>query len=136
MEQSRDSDEINRLWEHALHEDNLFNDRLNFFLVFESVLVGVVGVLFAQDAPSIPILRFISAFGLTLTVLWLYIQAKQKHTLDVLKTRAELLVPEFKETIEQIRHSRFLVSGTLLLAYFVPGSFAVLWMGILVVLRV
>ena len=26
------------LWEYALHEDNLFNERQNFFLLFESIL--------------------------------------------------------------------------------------------------
>ena len=44
MSQKLDSDQINRLWEHGLHEDEVFNNRLNFFLVFESVLLGMVGV--------------------------------------------------------------------------------------------
>ena len=43
-------DEISRLWEHGLHEDKIFNERLNFFLVFESVLIGVVASLY--NAPT------------------------------------------------------------------------------------
>ena len=31
------------LFEHILHEDTMFNERLNFFLIFESVLWVLLG---------------------------------------------------------------------------------------------
>ena len=36
--------QVDRLWEHRLHLDSNFYNRLNFFLVFESVLIGIVGL--------------------------------------------------------------------------------------------
>ncbi len=37
-----DNEQKNRLWQHKMNEEAMFNSRLNFFLVFESVLLSVV----------------------------------------------------------------------------------------------
>jgi len=36
--QNLDSDQKKRIWEMTVQDDTMFNNRLNFFLVFESVL--------------------------------------------------------------------------------------------------
>ncbi len=46
--QNLDSDQKKRLWEMTVHDDTMFNNRLNFFLVFESVLLSVVGLLYSS----------------------------------------------------------------------------------------
>jgi hypothetical protein len=46
MPENLDSEQRNRLWEHGIHAENVFLNQLNFFLVFESVLLGVVGILY------------------------------------------------------------------------------------------
>ncbi|MES1241418.1 MAG: hypothetical protein ABUT39_07350, partial [Acidobacteriota bacterium] len=50
--EDRDQGQIDRLWQHGLHEDGIFNERLNFFLVFESVLLGVIGMLLDKETAS------------------------------------------------------------------------------------
>ena len=40
MHENLDNEELRRLWEHRLHVDNECYSRLNFFLIFESVLIG------------------------------------------------------------------------------------------------
>ena len=47
-----DNDQAGCLWEHPLHVDNELYSRMNFFLVFESVLLGVVGMLYNKTTPS------------------------------------------------------------------------------------
>jgi hypothetical protein len=42
----------NKLMRYSRHSQNRFNNRLNFFLVFESVLLGVVGVLYSRPSPA------------------------------------------------------------------------------------
>lgn len=79
----------NRMWEHALHEDNFFNDRLNFFLVFESVSFGVIGALFTREPSDDTILRLLALFGLFVSLLWMYIQARNKNLLDVINARED-----------------------------------------------
>src|SRR4051794_23451209 len=41
-----DQEQRARFWEHALHEDRNISDRQYFFLVFQSVLLGIVGALY------------------------------------------------------------------------------------------
>ncbi len=45
MAASDDDDKKRRAWEHGLHTNDIFYNQLNFFLIFESVLLGVVGLL-------------------------------------------------------------------------------------------
>jgi hypothetical protein len=46
MAEDLDNEQKARLWKHKLHLDTTFYIRLNFFLVFESILLGFVGVLY------------------------------------------------------------------------------------------
>jgi hypothetical protein len=46
MLENLEKDQIDPLWEYRTHMNNVFYNRLNFFLIFESVLLGVVGVLY------------------------------------------------------------------------------------------
>ena len=46
MPENLDGEQSRRLWEYRLHIENLLYNRLNFFLILESVLLGV-------DFPSV-----------------------------------------------------------------------------------
>ena len=102
MSENLENDQLNRLWEHRLHVDNMFYERLNFFLVFESVLLGVVGVLYSRPNLVILVPKMISILGLIITIIWAYVQARHKHILDVLGTRAKEIMPEYRITLERI----------------------------------
>ena len=41
-------EETNRLWQHGIHEDQIFNSRLHFFLALETMLIGVVALLLSN----------------------------------------------------------------------------------------
>ncbi|PWH12404.1 MAG: hypothetical protein DDG60_13365 [Anaerolineae bacterium] len=124
---------INRLWQHGIHEDEIFNNRLNFFLVLESVLFAVVAMLLSASAggntpqKQIIILRLIAILGLALTVVWTYVQARQKYVLDRLQTRMKKYIPEYAETFQEREKMRWPFSNRTLLTYVIPSLFIIIW---------
>lgn len=121
MADNLENDQINRLWQHALHEDEVFNSRLNFFLVFESILLGVVGLMYGKSVAEMLMLRIFIVLGILVTIMWGYIQANQKHLLDILITRLKDEVPEYKITVEKRKQGWWPISGTGLLTYAIPS---------------
>ena len=81
------TEQKNRLWEQHLYSDEVFNNRLNFFLVFESVLLAVIGVLFGKSSSEKLVLVTIIFLGFIITLLWGYTQARQKYIRDRLTAR-------------------------------------------------
>ena len=134
MPEDLENDQINRLWEHRLHIDNLFYERLSFFLVFESVLLGVVGVLYSRPNPVILVPKVISILGFIITIIWVYVQARHKHIFNVVSTRAKEIMPEYRITLERIDQKRWPLSATWLLAYVVPILVVVVWIILLLFL--
>src|SRR5690349_9326324 len=100
MPENLENDQLNRLWSHKQHVDNLFYERLNYFLIFESILLGIVGVLYSRPGSVVIMLKMITLLGLLITIIWLYIQARNKYIRDVVGRRARELIPEYKTTEE------------------------------------
>jgi hypothetical protein len=127
MSQHLDSDQINRLWQHAAHSQNRFDNRLNFFLVFESVLLGVVGVLYSRPSPAKIMLIALICLGFVLTFFWGYIQARERYLLNDLEAQLKEVAPEYRETMMRRERTKWPISSTLLLAYGVPSLVAIIW---------
>lgn len=125
-----DDEQKRRLWEHGLHEDTMFNNRLNFFLVFESVLLSAVGLLYSKLTSIRPELITITSLGIILTILWGYIQARQKRYHDVLRSLAKEALPEYQIALERI--GKWPISGLLLLTYGVPILVELIWIVLLI----
>lgn len=130
-----DPDQIRRLWEHGLHEENVFNDRLNFFLIFESVLLGVVGMLYSkQPAVMKSVLVIMACLGFLITIIWGYIQARQRSILKRLIERLEQHLPEFRETHAVLKRKKWRrLSSTVLLAHVIPLLISLVWLALLIV---
>lgn len=60
-------DELNHLWQHALHEERLFHDRLNYFSVVEIGLLSAFAILFNKDRP-VGLLTALAGAALVFTV--------------------------------------------------------------------
>jgi hypothetical protein len=127
MQKDLDSEQINHLWEHRRHVDIQFYSRMNFFLVFESVLLGVVGVMYSKPATPSLILKGIIVLGLILTLIWEYSQARHKYILDDLTTLVKEVMPEYEQVIERRRKAKWPISNRTLSAYVVPSLIALLW---------
>ncbi len=102
MTEKLDSEQSRRLWEFRLHLETQLYNRLTFFLIFESVLLGVVGALYSKTSQSILVLRAIVFLGFCITVVWLYIQHNSKQSFVVMENRAKVNFPEHNESINRL----------------------------------
>ena len=134
MSEDLASEARNRLWEFRLHVENLLYSRLNFFLIFESVLLGVVGALYTRPGQSILVLKAIVILGFCITVVWLYVQHNIKQIFVVLDKRAYDFFPEYEENIDTFLSIRKVESkmgiqspALILLTYVVPVLVALVW---------
>jgi hypothetical protein len=123
-------DQAERLFTHGMHEDSLFNSRMHSFLVIQTVMLAAIGL--HQKAAAIWIVRAIAIAALILSLVWTYVQTRQKHKLDVLVHRLEKFLPEFGRTRRWASSPPYVPSATWLLTYIIPGSFVVLWIVIVV----
>lgn len=124
-----DAETQRRVWDHSMHEDSVFNDRQNFFLVFESVLVGSIGGFFTKTGPNVRIVRFIALFGLAVTLLWLYVQVRQHYITKLLKKRNKAVFDDYASAISIRRRWPF--HAYTLLAYAFPLLVALAWIVVL-----
>jgi len=72
-------DQLARLWEHALLQDELFVQRSNFFLVAESLLVvaytGILGLSLGTHGQPLRLrvaALVLAIFGFLLTTIWAF----------------------------------------------------------------
>lgn len=123
------SEERQRLWEHALHEDLLFNERLGSFVALQSILLAMAAALVLADAASAAtFVRAVGAVGVVTSLLSAYFQKRQADYVELLATRCEQHLPEFKKT-HQLRQATALrrVVSQRLYALLLPGLFILVW---------
>ena len=132
-----DSEQRDRLWEHGLHAENNFFNQMNIFLVFESLLLIIVGILYNNRLSEKFILIIAIIFGFLLSLLWLYVQTNRAYTFYIIRERIIVALPEYRETRRQLKNSlpkwrtpnlKLLV----LLAYAITSLIAAMWITLFV----
>lgn len=137
---SLSEDQSNRIWDHGKHAESVFLNQLNFFLIFESLLLGgaIEGIVIHQQIFGKPVLIGITIFGCLITLFWLCVQYGQGHLFEKLKTRMASQLPEYGETLKQRGENREfykLIEFTTNLkfqAISIPGMVAFAWLGLLI----
>lgn len=122
-------EERGRLLQHAAHEEGIFYNRLNFFLVCESLLVGAIVTTYgATNRLPHSFVVTASLIGASLTGLWFYAQYNKLLLMKVVEARLYDHLQEFRETITLLRFVRQRRgSANTLLAFSLPLLFAVAW---------
>lgn len=133
-----------RLWEHRLHEDVIFNERQNFFLLAESVLAVAYTEALASTEPKTVVALVIGGLAFILTLAWLLVNRRQYAIVRYVQKRAQAHLPEFAETYrtraKSISSTKILTypltkilayPSTKILAYVVPSLVAVMWLVLL-----
>ncbi|MGC1853069.1 MAG: hypothetical protein WA687_11580 [Solirubrobacterales bacterium] len=118
-----------RIWDHRLHEDTQFNQRLNFFLIAEAMLVVAATQVLSSNTATPLLGAGISAVGLGLTGIWVGVNRRQVKIMRHIQDRAKNALPEFRkhyETRPKGHSTRWLSDG-------IPVIIAVVWVIILVV---
>lgn len=96
---SLSQDELNRLWQHGLHEERLFHDRLNYFSAVEIGLLSVFAILYNKDRPF-GLLAPLTVAALVFTLFWLILQYNHWRYCLFINSRIRELVPEFRSTVD------------------------------------
>jgi len=131
MEPDYTPDQIERLWQYRNSVITIFNNFVNSFVVTESVLLAVVGMLSSSTSSMSEIKIPVILLGFFLTLLWMYVQAKQRFILQSLKDVCAKHLPEYRKQLELRQNSDWKLSTTLLLAFLLPLLFATIWIFVL-----
>ena len=127
MQKTLENEQISRIHEHRMHYVNIFYQRLNVFLIFESILLGVVGLVSSKSLPSPFIVRGIAAFGLAITLIWWYTQARQKYMVYMTDIYAREVIPEYGELMAKMKKEVFSNLTGNLLTHAIPVLTLLLW---------
>jgi hypothetical protein len=122
-------DERKRLWEFALHEDELFSQRQNLFLIAQSMLV--VAYATALDAKQDGVALAIAIIALPLTAMWLYVSARHSLVISTIQDRAKNAFSEYRLLYAARSWKWVPFRSRTVVAYWVPGLVAVLWIVLL-----
>ncbi|SCZ84499.1 hypothetical protein [Nitrosomonas mobilis] len=123
-----------RLWQHALHEDNLFNSRLGGFLTFQSLLLATSGLVINANVGQVAsFVIFLCVVGIALSGIWFFILLRQSRNIDILVSRCREAYPEFRETTDLMYAGllgRYLKAPTV--SVMIPVLVMVIWIGLFV----
>jgi hypothetical protein len=143
MSENLDSEQRARLWEYRLHVEDQVYSRMTVFLTYETILTGVVGLLYInKPEPPRTLLTILIVLGMLITLTWLYVQHNIKQVLEILDTRACDNFPEHKETMDRIVSGRKVVSrltkrmkgpALQLITYVVPILILLVWIILLLI---
>jgi hypothetical protein len=113
-----------RLWEFTLHEDLLFNERQNFFLIAESMLAVAYATALASARD---IARDIAIIALVITIMWLYVSARHAQLVESIQKRAKAAFPDYAAIAKEREELRPKLRSRNVVAYGVPAVICVLW---------
>lgn len=123
-----DAHEINRLWQHGMHEERLFHDRLNYFSAMQIGLLGVFAILYHKE-PALGVFVPLTAIALAFTLLWLWVQVRHWRYCVRVHVQIKKCVPEYGRTVDAWaapgRKDGLSISRPLAIA--VPLLFAATW---------
>jgi len=127
-----DPDEVNRLWQHGMHEERLFHDRLNYFTAMQVGFLGVFAVLYNKK-PELYAFLPVMLVALAFTLLWAAIQSLHWRYCVHVNDQIKQAVPEYRRTLAKFagpgRKDGFSISRPLTFA--VPALFALTWLALL-----
>ncbi|MEU6224150.1 hypothetical protein [Streptomyces sp. NPDC047042] len=113
-----------RLWAHKIHEDSMLFQRGNLFLLAQSLLAVAYSAT-ASASGRENAARVMCAFGIALTLTWLYVG--HRHLLyDLsLQRRVAARLPDFAETDRTCRQRG--LSALPCIVYGLPSLSIVMW---------
>jgi hypothetical protein len=124
-------DEVNRLWQHGMHEERLFYDRLNYFSAMQVGLLGVFAILYNKE-PGLAVFIPLTAAALAFTLLWLRVQVRHWRYCVHVHEQIRRVVPEYRRTVAAFagpgRKDGLSISRPLVFA--VPPLFAAMWVAL------
>ena len=120
-------------WNMGLHEDNLFDSRMQVFLTVHAILIMAAGFAVQKDQPSMGFLIILALLGVLLGFVWLIIQVQS--CLIVARIEKELegtggsrsVYDDVFDDLEKSRPLLFRFSRNQIMTWFVPPVLIVWW---------
>ena len=134
MQETLEKDQIDRIFEYRSQSINAFYNRLNAFLIFESILLGVIGLLYSRSVPPMFAVKLFTVFGIVITFIWWYVQYRQRHHLNVINSYAEEIMPEYRAIQAKLQKEIFPSLSRNLLTHAIPLLVLLLWLLLLIFL--
>jgi hypothetical protein len=134
IQQSLDDEQVNRIHQIRITWVSVFYQRLNFFLVFESVLLGTVGLLYSRPLIPLLIVRVISVLGLAITLLWWPIQADIGYKYRIADIYTREISSEYRELRARMKKELVPYWALKLLSHAMPALVLLLWIMLLIFL--
>lgn len=119
-------EDINRAWTHRQILELNFNNRLNFFLLFQSILLAATVNGIGQGSDHI-ILYAICIFGGVVTILWWLIQSKEYHMLCAVKNYLREHDENYRERRKLYVNYLSKFSVNQLLSKVIPPMLTLMW---------
>jgi hypothetical protein len=119
---------IESAWRWGVHEDNLFDSRLQVFLTAHAILIMAAGFAVQKEYPSRAFLLLLSGLGGVLGVVWLLVQWQSCRIVE--RIEEDLLRdPLFEETFSRLESSRlFRVPRNKLMTWVLPPVVLLWWL--------
>jgi hypothetical protein len=125
------ADEINRLWQHGMHEERLFHDRLNYFSAVQVGLLGVFAILYNKE-PSLGVFVPLTVAAIACAFLWLRVQVRHWQYCVHVHEQIRQTVPEYARTVAAFaspgRKDGLSIATPLAIA--MPLLFALTWLAL------
>lgn len=124
-----DSEQAKYLWEYRLHVEKVFYDRMNFYILLESVLLVAIVTIYSNK-PITAIIIAICIVGFVVTVIWLYLQVWYKAMLNVLSERVKCRIPAYKEAMKLVKTEfpHHCLPSPLSVTVYLPVVLLLLWL--------
>lgn len=134
MQEPLGKDQIDRIFEHRAHSVDAFYNRLNSFLIFESILLGVIGLLYSKPTSPLLAIKLFIVFGIVITLIWWYVQARQRHYLNVATSYAKEVIPEYSAILSKVKEEVLPSLSRNLVTHAIPALVLLIWIILLIFL--
>ncbi len=113
-------------WDWLLHEDDLFSNRINFFLIAETMLL-IAFAINAYDNANLTII--VGGAGILFASIWMYVSIFQIFSLiNPIKRRLRETFPEYRE----VKAIIWIGDPNLWLGIVFPAVLLTLWVALVV----
>ena len=101
-------DRERQIWDWGIHEDNLFDSRLQVFLTAHAILIMAAGFAVQKEHPSQKFLLLLSVLGLVTSLAWVVVQFQSHLIVQRLEREFEQHTPLFRDVFDELeaRHPR------------------------------
>jgi hypothetical protein len=127
----KEEDKVKWLWDYLKHSENTFTNRINFFLVAESMLmVSYATIANNYQLRNRTIGLVIILLGVLFTVAWFYVNLRAAINMTDIVGRIRKAIPLYQDIWSKRWHIKRL-SARHVLAYFMPCILFLAWVSLL-----